>query len=304
MARIARFVRRDSPTVYHIISRTALQGLPIKDRDNDYLQNLINKLSKLYFVDVLGFALMGNHFHLVVRMYPESEAGDEEIKKRLEKYYGSTLNLGEVRLADYRRRLTDLGAFIKDIKQGFTRYFNKKYDRRGFFWDGRFKSMIVQDGKSLVNLLAYVDLNPVRAGIVKRPEDYRWCSLGYHVQTGNKNDLLSVDFGMREWDEFDPAEIVRKYRRFVYETGAVDTGNGRPMEEKVAEKERKKNFELTRADMFRHRSRYFIDSGVIGGKSFVRDTFDQFKHLLASKNERRFKRLGGFDGIYSMKRLG
>jgi len=70
MARIARFVRSDSPTVYHIISRTALQGLPIKDRDNDYLLNLINKLSKLYFVDVLGFALMGNHFHLVVRMYP------------------------------------------------------------------------------------------------------------------------------------------------------------------------------------------------------------------------------------------
>ncbi|MFO7816241.1 MAG: hypothetical protein R6V39_00955, partial [Desulfovibrionales bacterium] len=177
-------------------------------------------------------------------------------------------------------------------------------DRRGFFWDGRFKSMIVQDGKSLVNLLAYVDLNPVRAGIVKRPEDYRWCSLGYHVQTGNKNDLLSVDFGMREWNEFDPAEIVRKYRRFVYETGAVDTGKGRAMDEKVAEKERKKDFELTRADMFRHRSRYFIDAGVIGGKSFVRDTFDQFKHLLGSKDERRFTRLGGVDGVYSMKRLG
>ncbi len=100
MPRIARFVRSDMPTVYHIISRTALQGLPIQDRDNDYLLNLINKLSKLYFVDVLGFALMGNHFHLVVRMYPESEAGYEEIKKRLEKYYGSTLNLGEVEQGD------------------------------------------------------------------------------------------------------------------------------------------------------------------------------------------------------------
>jgi hypothetical protein len=46
---------------------------------------------------------------------------------------------------DYCRRLTDLGAYVKDIKQGFTRYFNKRYGRRGFFWGDRFKSMIVQD---------------------------------------------------------------------------------------------------------------------------------------------------------------
>jgi len=304
MPRIARFVRRDMPTVYHVISRTALQGLPIHGRDNDYLLGLINKLSKLYFVDVLGFALMGNHFHLVVRMYPESEVSDEMIKNRLDKYYGDNLNLGEVCIADYRKRLTDLGAYVKDIKQSFTRYFNKKYGRRGFFWDGRFKSMIVQDGKSLVNLLAYVDLNPVRAGIVKKPEDYRWCSLGYHIQTGNRDNLLSVDFGMLEWNEFDPIEIVRKYRQFVYETGAVDTGKGRAMEQKVLDKGRKKGYKITRADRFRYRCRYFTDSGVIGGKDFVRETFDCFKHLLTSKDERRFTRLGGIDGVYAMKRLG
>jgi len=304
MPRIARFVRKDSPTVYHVISRTALQGLPIQDKDNDYLLSLINRLSKLYFVDVLGFALMGNHFHLVVRMYPESDITDQEIKRRLEKYYGDNLKVGEVRIADYRKRLTDLGAYVKDIKQGFTRYFNKKHDRRGFFWDGRFKSMIVQDGKSLVNLLAYVDLNPVRAGIVKKPEDYRWCSLGYHVQTGNRYSLLSVDFGMQEWDEFDPMEIVRKYRQFVYETGAVDAGKGMVMAPKVVDKARQKGYRISRADRFRYRCRYFTDAGVIGGKAFVQDTFDRFKHLLDSKDERRFTRLCGVDGVYSMKKLG
>ena len=46
----------------------------------------------------------------------------------------------------------------------------------------------------------YEDLSPIRAGLVKRPEDYRWCSLGYHVQTGNKDNLQCVDFGMREWN--------------------------------------------------------------------------------------------------------
>ncbi len=303
MPRIARFIRDNQPTVYHIVSRTALQGLPIKDKDNDILLGLIKKLSSFYFVDVLGFALMGNHFHLVIRMYPESDPTDDEIKERLQKYYGDELNITGVLVSDYRKRLTNLGAYVKDIKQGFTRYFNKKYGRRGFFWGDRFKSMIVQDGHSLVNLLAYVDLNPIRAGIVKKPEDYRWCSLGYHAQTGNKDGLLSIDFGMKEWNEFNPKEIVRKYRQFVYETGAVDAGKGKVMDKKIVEKARKKGYKISRTERFRYRCRYFTDSGVIGSKDFVQEVFDKVKHLLGSKDERKFTPVGGVEGLYSMKRL-
>ncbi|WP_045214903.1 transposase [Desulfonatronovibrio magnus] len=304
MPRIARFIRDNQPTIYHVISRTALQGLPITDKDNDFLLGLIKKLSSFYFVDVLGFALLGNHFHLVIRMYPESDPTDEEIKERLQKYYGDELNVTGVLISDYRKRLTNLGAYVKDIKQGFTRYFNKRYGRRGFFWGDRFKSMIVQDGLSLVNLLAYVDLNPIRAGIVKKPEDYRWCSLGYHTQTGNKDGLLSMDFGMKEWNEFNPSEIVRKYRQFVYETGAVDAGKGKAMDKKIVEKARKKGYRISRVERFRYRCRYFTDSGVIGGKDFVQEVFDQVKHLLGSKDTRKFTPVGGVEGLYSMKRLG
>ena len=303
MPRIARFIRDKQPTIYHIVSRTALQGLPIKDKDNDFLLGLIKKLSAFYLVDVLGFALMGNHFHLVIRMYPESEPSDDEIRERLQKYYGDGIKVTGLLISDYRKRLTDLGAYVKDIKQGFTRYFNKKYGRRGFFWGDRFKSMIVQDGLSLVNLLAYVDLNPIRAGIVKKPEDYRWCSLGYHAQTGNQEGLLSIDFGMKEWNEFNPSEIVRKYRQFVYETGAVDAGKGKVLDKKIVEKARKKGYKVSRAERFRYRCRYFTDSGIIGGKDFVQEVFDQVKHLLKSKDDRKFTPVKGVDGVFSMKRL-
>ncbi|MFP4429238.1 MAG: transposase [Desulfovermiculus sp.] len=304
MPRIARFIRSDRPAIYHIVSRTALQGMPIKERDNDFLLGLISKLSRLYFVDVLGFALMGNHFHLVVRVYPEPEISDDEVKKRLEQYYGDHMKIMKNQIEDYRKRLTSLGAYVKDIKQGFTRYFNKKYGRRGFFWGDRFKSMIVQDGLSLVNLLAYVDLNPIRAGIVKRPEDYKWSSLGYHMQTGNKGDLLSVDFGMKEWNEHKAREIVRKYREFVYETGAVDAGKGAVIEQKIVDRERKRKFKVRRVDRFMYRTRYFTEAGIIGSKEFVGEVFDQFKHLLRSKEERKFTPVGGVEGVYSMKRLG
>lgn len=69
----------------------------------------------------------------------------------------------------------------KSNKSGFSRYYNKRHKRKGFFWNDRFKSVIVEDGDTLINCLAYIDLNPVRAGIVEQLAEYRWCSLGYHL---------------------------------------------------------------------------------------------------------------------------
>ena len=68
------------------------------------------------------------------------------------------------------------------------------------FWGDRFKSVIVDKGETLVNCLAYIDLNPLRAGIVKQPEEYRWSSIGYHMQTNNKDKLLSTDLGLQEFN--------------------------------------------------------------------------------------------------------
>jgi len=56
---------------------------------------------------------------------------------------------------------------------------------------------------------------------VKRPEDYRWSSLGYHTQSGNRDGFLSTDFGLVEFNVMDEAERLRRYRRYVYEAGAL-----------------------------------------------------------------------------------
>ena len=72
-----------------------------------------------------------------------------------------------------------------------------------------------------MNCLAYIDLNPIRAGIVERLEDYRWNSIGYHLQTGNKDDFLSLDFGLEQFGQLDAAERLRDYKRYLYEAGAI-----------------------------------------------------------------------------------
>jgi hypothetical protein len=188
-----------------------------------------------------------------------------------------------------------LSEFIKEIKQGFSRYYNRKHNRKGFFWSDRFKSVIVDEGETLINCLAYIDLNPLRAGLAEKPEAYRWCSLGYHVQRDNEDGFLSLDFGLREFGVKKASERLKYYRRFVYQKGGI--GKRESNEKQVM------SYELGKLNRFMFRTRYFTDSGIIGGKTFVDRVYRQFKDYFASKHEKRPKVIKGLDGIYSLKRL-
>ena len=178
----------------------------------------------------------------------------------------------------------------------------------------------------------------MRAGIVSRPEDYRWNSLSYHIQTNNQDNFLSTDFGpgemrfavtselhgagLKEFNVKSEKERIRRYRQYVYEAGSISrpdkekapeeyaslsqvnsTGQAKVIADKILEKERKREFELNRSDRFRYRTRYFTDSGVIGSKDFVSKTYMRFKHHFNSKNEKKPKPVRGLSGVYSLKRL-
>ena len=304
------------------MSRTALDGFPMDDIEKDFMLNLIRRYSSLYLVEILGLCLMDNHFHILVRMFPEHKFADEEIKKRYENFYGDERAFAAGQIPSLREKLSSLSEFVREIKVGFTRYYNKRHNRRGYFWGDRFKSVIVENGETLINCLAYIDLNPLRAGLVKRPEEYRWNSLGYHIQTDNKDDFLSLDFGLLE---FGPSEIrsavtselhgagvldaqerLKRYRRYVYEAGALnrpDKGQAPVIESDILEKEHESDFELNRVRRFRYRTRYFTDSGVIGSKEFVSKNYQRFKDAFMSKREKVPKPVSGLDGVYSLKRL-
>jgi hypothetical protein len=75
----------------------------------------------------------------------------------------------------FLRRMWNLASFMQGVKQRFSQWFNARNDRAGTLWEGRFKSVLVEGtGQTLSTMAAYIDLNPVRAGIVKDPADYRW----------------------------------------------------------------------------------------------------------------------------------
>ena len=306
MPRIPRMVIDDETTVYHVMSRTALDGFPLGAIEKDFMLDLVKRYSELYFVEILGICIMGNHFHLLVKTLPGYKFSNQEIKKRYVNFYGDDRVFTDGLIPSLRAKLSSLSEFVREIKVGFARYYNKRHNRRGYFWGERFKSVIVDKGETLVNCLAYIDLNPLRAGIVKQPEDYRWNSLGYHVQTNNKDNFLSTDFGLKEFNVKNEKERIRRYRRYLYEAGAInrpEKGNIKVIGNRILEKERKRGFELSRSDRFRYRTRYFTDSGVIGSKDFVSKTYMRFKHHFNSKNEKQPKPVKGLSGVYSLKRL-
>ncbi len=247
---------------------------------------------------------MGNHFHLLVRMRDGDNYSDDEIRSRVKRYYkGEERLLTDGQLPFYRAKFSNLSEYVKDMKQRFSRYYNRVNGRRGYFWGDRFKSVIVERGDTLVNCIAYIDLNPVRAGIVERPEEYRWSSLGYHVQSSNRGELLSTDFGISEYGEMDEKERVRMYREYMYEKGDIENEKGKTIDKEVIKEEREKGYRLTLTDRLRYRTRYFSDSGIIGTKGFISKYYQEFKSYFNSGKEKKPKRIVGLDDIYSLKYL-
>ena len=78
MPRISRMIIANEKAVYHVMSRTARDGFPLKDIEKDFMLGLIKSFSTLYFTEILGFCLMGNH--LLVKMFPENRFTDEDIQ--------------------------------------------------------------------------------------------------------------------------------------------------------------------------------------------------------------------------------
>ena len=239
-------------------------------------------------------------------MFPGDRFSDDEVKQRYVRCYGNSDEFSPRDIAFYREKWSSLSELLKDIKVTFSRYYNKMHNRRGTLWAERFKSLIVEDGETLINCPAYIDLNPIRAGIVKRPEDYRWNSIGYHLQTGNRDGFLSLDFGLKEFGVLTAKERLQEYRRYVYEAGAISRSDGRStitIDPKIVDKERKSDFQVTRLNRFRCRTRCFSDSGILGTKAYVSRLYGQFQDHFQSEHPKKPKSIKGLKGVYSLKRL-
>ncbi len=321
MPRVARLNKIISDGVYHTMSRIAISE-QFSDSEKETLVKIIHHFTKVYFAQVYGYCIMGNHFHLIVQMNDDSNCSKKDFVKRYNRYkkgieFVPRYNIHkEEDVVKLRQKWSNISDLMKDIKLTFTRYYNAKHQRKGFLWGGRFKSVLLQKGNALINCMAYVDLNPVRAGIVKAPEEYRWSSLYYHLVKKNGSNWLSLEYANPyKESNFNIAKNYKEkrifYRKYMYQVGSEDhfrlrDGNvvvDKKIPDELYDKAEEKDFQYSFKEEFMHQCRYFSDSLIIGTHEFVEFIHSQYKNKLFEKRKRRFYKMKGFENIYSMRDL-
>jgi REP element-mobilizing transposase RayT len=173
--------------VTRCVRRAFLLGEGEFDR-KEWIDRRLQELAEIFAVSVGGFSVMDNHLHVLVRLDPDVAQGwsDEEVVRRWGRLFPprdksrQPIAVSKVwvqwRLQDAkwvataRERMQSLSWFMKCLKEPLSRLANRQDETRGAFFEGRFKSVAILDEESLLATCAYIDLNPLAAGIVKVPE--------------------------------------------------------------------------------------------------------------------------------------
>ena len=245
---------QEKRAIYHCVSRVVDRRFVLKDEEREKFRMLMRMQENFSGCKVLAYCVMSNHFHILLEVPPKNRLvlDDAELLKRLSSTYteayvasvakelrdardeGNEAHVDEI-YARFTYRMHDLSEFMKTLLQRFTRWFNRTHDRTGTLWEQRYKSVIVESGHAARTMAAYIDLNPVRAGMKQDPAEYRWSSYGEAIggnlkgngkkarmglmracQVRNSNDQISNL--KEEKNAYDPErwkEVVKVYREMM-----------------------------------------------------------------------------------------
>jgi REP element-mobilizing transposase RayT len=304
--------------VYHCVSRVVGEQMLLGRREKDQLQETLWQQVAFSGVEVITYCLMSSHFHVLVRVPSEIRSTDAELVARSARFYGGkSLYVQTLRQAFQSRgalpeelrvglqeRLGDASSFMKELKQRFSKWYNREQNRFGTLWAERFKSVLVEDEPRVVQMVAaYVDLNPVRAGLVDDPKRYRWCGYGEAAAGGEaaRKGLASCH------DSNDWAEVNRDYRKLLMGTPSAPGKEERVVLDRNAIREElKRGGDLALPQVLRLRLRHFSDGLVLGSRDFVNGVFADYRDRFGPRRKtgaRRLRRLDALGDLTAMRDL-
>jgi putative transposase len=351
-----------NPAIYHCVSRVVDRRFAFGLEEKERFRSFMRMYEKFTGCRVLSYCLMDNHIHLLLEVTPRPAGGlkDVELLSRVGAICDKvTVGLLRDELAEarallaagrvresyveeihtrYTYRMHDLSEFMKGLMQRFTQWFNGRHQRSGTLWERAFKSVVVEDGEAARTMAAYIDLNPVRAGMVSDPAEYRWSSYGEAVGGGAKgNGKRSREGLVRAWMahkgwEADAsqwsgrdnihsayralllAEGVEKAEKRIDEQGKMGKRvkrKGMPVVEAREERDRlETGHRVAIAKRLRWRLRYFSDGVVIGSREFVDGFYEAHRDRFGPKRTSGARRMRGDAaeltrgaGLYSLRDL-
>ncbi len=238
--------------------------------------------------------------------------------ERLEHLSGSTLTTATARqilerfraagqedaIEDLRKRLWaqmyDLSQFMKLLKQRFSQWFNRVHEREGTLWEGRFRSTLVEgNSPALATVAAYIDLNPIRAGLVEDPKDYRWCGYAEAVASD-----VSARKGLAKALGIGVEAVLPEYRKWLFRQGEEREGTdeqGRPLRKgfnrETMLKVLAEGGELPRTEYLRLKIRYMVNGAVLGSRDYVNSVFERHRDCFGVRRTSGARPVRGVSGL-------
>ena len=305
--------------IYHCMSRIAGGAALLGRREKEVLRRQIRQVADFCGVEVLTFSVMSNHFHVLVRVPPESERRAVETRELVRRvgvlYPPQRVAAWEGRLEheqigerekareELLARMGDVSGYLKELKQRFSIWYNRTHQRYGTLWAERFRSVLVEpSSRALLTVACYIDLNPVRAGLCRDPKDYRFCGYAEAVageRTARKG--LCRVMGAADW-----RKAVREYRQVLFGLGChTDLGSEGGISAEGFQKVRQKGGKLTLAELLRCRIRYFSDGVAIGSREYVERVFREHRSYFSPRRKNGARRIRGADKsrLYALRDL-
>lgn len=243
-----RILFSDAPAVYHVMSRTVNGEKFFGDKEKAVMRKMLFNVAAFCGVKVITYCIMDNHFHVLVEVPDASEISlsDEEILERYKLLHGDNNHLRKSpRSLVYApntpeqvertfkeggedakklreallKRMHNLTGFVQSFKQRVSIWYNANHKRYGPLWSDRFKSLLVEGrGAALKVVSAYIDLNPVRAGLVEDPVKYPFS--GYGEAAISRKVDADLGYVVRTSPDCEAEEVLREYRLLVLGQGA------------------------------------------------------------------------------------
>jgi REP element-mobilizing transposase RayT len=276
--------------IYHVTTHAINTGTPYPfgDLEKERQARLMRSISAFSGVNVLTYAFMGNHFHLLLEVpkapphIPEGEIitrlnhlpkapsarrrpGDQIAHEiYVLRKQGGSENVIADKLNRIRDRMYNLSRFMQEFLSRYTQDYNRRHERKGTLWQERFYSTIVEPSQKTLSIVAaYIDLNPVRAGMVSDPKSYRFS--GYAASLGGEPAAKQGLKRLAELTRVPPKHMQETYRNLL-------CSQFKPPKS-VAQIDR----ELTKYELHKLRYRYLTYGTVIGSRLFVQNLEGRWK---------------------------
>ena len=313
----------DGSACYHVMSRTVNGEFLLGPIEKEALRRMMWRMATFSGVEILTYAIMDNHFHILIKV-PEQKSwlkrfegkeGEEKFYEHLSLVYSKAFiaqlrsEITELRnrheedaaqalLEKFQQRFCDLSLFVKELKERFSRWYNKQNSRRGTLWMDRFKSVLVETGEALQTMAGYIDLNPVRAGIVKDPAMYAWSGYGEAVggsKRARRGLCKVLEVAQDGWDR----KAHAYYRKWLYGEGMVTEESkkkGYSRDQIESAQAAVENFLFLPMLEIRKRLKSFSEGIALGSEDYVKGMAARYQAQFERQRERSPKPLKSASG--------